>query len=80
VLQIKEHAPIPFPSIVFIFGLAVKSIKELGGVSFSCYQIIDEVLNIMARCEIYSFLDGYFIYHHISITLKEKYKTSFVTN
>jgi hypothetical protein len=32
VLQTKEHAPTPSPSIVFTFGLAVESIKELGGV------------------------------------------------
>jgi len=31
VLQAKERAPIPFPSIVFTFGLAVESIKELMG-------------------------------------------------
>ncbi len=35
VLQAKECAPTPYPSVVFTFGLAVKSIKELGGVSFS---------------------------------------------
>jgi hypothetical protein len=34
VLQAKEHAPTPFPSIVFTFGFAVESIKELGGASF----------------------------------------------
>jgi hypothetical protein len=27
----------------------------------------DEVLNIVARCEAYSFLDGYSMYHQISI-------------
>jgi hypothetical protein len=31
VLQAKEHAPTLSPSVVFNFGLAVKSIKELGG-------------------------------------------------
>jgi hypothetical protein len=30
VLRIREHAPTPFPSVVFIFGLTVESIKELG--------------------------------------------------
>jgi hypothetical protein len=29
VLQARERAPTPFPSIVFTFGLAIKSIKEL---------------------------------------------------
>jgi hypothetical protein len=35
VLRAKERAPTPSPSIVFTFGLAVKSIKELGGASTS---------------------------------------------
>jgi len=30
VLQTKEHAPTPFASVVFTFGLIVESIKELG--------------------------------------------------
>jgi hypothetical protein len=33
VLRAREHAPTLFPSVVFIFGLVVESIKELGGVS-----------------------------------------------
>jgi len=41
---------------------------------------IDEVLNTVARCETYSFLDGYSRYHQISIALKDKYKIVFVTN
>jgi hypothetical protein len=41
---------------------------------------INEVLNIVVRCEAYSFLDGYFGYHHICIAPKDKYKTSFVTS
>jgi hypothetical protein len=40
----------------------------------------DEVLNIVARYEAYLFLDGYSGYHHISITLKDKSKITFVTN
>jgi hypothetical protein len=40
---------------------------------------IDEVANTMARCEAYSFLDGYFGYHHISVAQKDTY-TTFVTN
>jgi len=39
---------------------------------------IDEVLNIVARYEAYSFLDGYLEYHQISITLEDRYKTTFV--
>jgi hypothetical protein len=30
--------------------------------------------------EAYSFLDGNFRYHHISIAPKDRYKTSFITN
>jgi len=37
-LQARERAPTPFPSIVFIFGLVVESIKELAGVSKMVYQ------------------------------------------
>jgi hypothetical protein len=33
---------------------------------------IDEKLNIMAGCEAYSFLDGYFGYHQISINLEDR--------
>ncbi len=37
-----------------------------------------EVLNIVACYETYSFLDGYFGYHKISIALEDRYKTTFV--
>jgi len=33
VLRAKEHVPTPFPFDVFIFGLVIKFIKELGGAS-----------------------------------------------
>jgi len=39
---------------------------------------IDDVLNIIEGHDTYSFLDGYFEYHKIFITLKDKYKTTFV--
>jgi hypothetical protein len=32
-LPVRECAPTPSPSVVFLFGLAVESIKELGGAS-----------------------------------------------
>jgi len=41
---------------------------------------IDEVLNTMVGYEAYSFLDGYYGHHHISIAPKERFKTIFVTN
>ncbi len=41
----------------------------------------NEILNTIARYEAYeSFLDGYSWYHHISITFKDGYKTTFVIN
>jgi len=40
----------------------------------------NEVFNIIVGHDAYSFLDGYFGYHHISITLEDIYKTMFVTN
>ncbi len=40
---------------------------------------IDEVLNAVARYEVYSFLNGYSTYHQISIALEDKYKITFVT-
>jgi hypothetical protein len=39
----------------------------------------DEMLNIIARYEAYSFLDGYSRYHQISIAPKDNYKTMFAT-
>jgi hypothetical protein len=33
VLGAKERAPIPYPSIVFTFRLAIQSTKEFGGAS-----------------------------------------------
>ncbi len=39
---------------------------------------IDEMLNIIVWYEVYSFLDGYSGYHQISITLEDRYKTTFV--
>jgi hypothetical protein len=40
----------------------------------------NEVLNIIARYEAYSFLNGYSGYHQISIALEDRYKTTFVTD
>jgi len=39
-----------------------------------------EVLNTIIKHESYSFLYGYFGYHHIFITPKDRYKITFVTN
>jgi hypothetical protein len=40
----------------------------------------NEVLNIVARHDVYSFLNGYYGYHQISITQEDIYNTTFVTN
>jgi len=37
----------------------------------------DEILNIVARYEAYSFLDGYLRYHQICITFEDRYKITF---
>jgi hypothetical protein len=41
---------------------------------------INEMLNIIARYETYSFLNGYLRYHQISIAQEDIYKTAFVTD
>jgi len=41
---------------------------------------ITEVLNIVARYEVYSFLDGYSGYLQISMPPKDRYKITFVIN
>ncbi len=40
---------------------------------------IDKVLNILTWHDAYSFLDGYFGYHEVSITPEDIYKITFVT-
>jgi len=44
--RVREHAPTPSPFVVFFFGLAVESIKELGGASQMVVEPIQKV-NIM---------------------------------
>jgi hypothetical protein len=39
---------------------------------------INEVINIIDGHEVYTFLDGFFGYHQISITLEDQYKTAFI--
>jgi hypothetical protein len=41
---------------------------------------IDEVINTIVRHEVYTFLDGFFLYHQISITSEDQYKINFVIN
>ncbi len=39
---------------------------------------IDEVINIVAKHEVYTFLDGFFKYHQISIAPEDQYKIAFL--
>jgi len=40
---------------------------------------IDEVVDSMARCKLFSFLDCYFGYHQIALNKEDQIKTSFIT-
>ncbi len=40
----------------------------------------NEVINTIVGHEVYTFLDGFFGYHHILIAPKDLHKTTFVTN
>jgi len=40
--------------------------------------IMEEVLDMVAGHEVYSFLDGFSSYHHITITPKDRYKIAFI--
>ncbi len=39
---------------------------------------MDEVINIVVKHEVYTFFDGFSGYHHISITLEDRYKIACV--
>jgi hypothetical protein len=39
-LQAREHAPTPYFSIIFTFGLVVEFIKEFGGASYKTLSIV----------------------------------------
>jgi len=41
VLQARERTPTPFPYVVVTFGLAIKFIKELGGVSHGIRAMLE---------------------------------------
>jgi len=41
---------------------------------------IDEVINIVVGHEVYTFIDGFFGHHHISIGLKDQYKIAFIND
>jgi hypothetical protein len=39
---------------------------------------MEEVLDMVARHEVYSFLDGFYDYHQIMIILEDRYRTAFI--
>ncbi len=41
---------------------------------------INEVINIVVKHEVYTFLDGFSRYHQISIASEDQYKITLVTN
>jgi len=55
VLQAREHAPTPYYSVIFTFGLTVESIKELGGASI-VVVISLEINGIMSTFTIFTFI------------------------
>ncbi len=40
-LRAREHAPIPYPSAIFTFKLAVESTKEFGGASHGIKALVE---------------------------------------
>ncbi len=44
------------------------------------FSFTNDVFNTMARHEAYSFINGYYGYHQISITLEDMYKITFAMN
>ncbi len=55
---------------------------------FECFRkkdpyilpFMEEVLDMVVGHEVYSFLDGFSGYHHITITMEDKYKIVFIIN
>ena len=39
---------------------------------------IDQIIDECTRCEIFSFMDGFFRYNHINICPEDQYKTYFI--
>jgi len=58
-LRAREHTLIPYPSIVFTFGLVVEFIKEFGGASLNAYIIFEILIYNMCNLCIYLSLGVY---------------------
>jgi hypothetical protein len=54
VLRAKERAPTPFPSVVFIFRLAIESIKELVSASHGIKRIMEIPTKNKRRSKVYN--------------------------
>jgi hypothetical protein len=61
VLRAKERTPTPFSYIVVTFGLATKSIKELGGASHKLLIIIKKSLICLWGFEIMLMIQGFYV-------------------
>jgi hypothetical protein len=46
-LRTKRRTPIHYPSIIFIFGFAVESIKEFGGASKDVPKLLAVLMGAM---------------------------------
>jgi hypothetical protein len=68
------------PGELYIFWLKIIEIINNKATKKNRYPLpfFDEVLNIVAGYEAYSFLDRYSRYHQIFIAPKDRYKTTFV--
>jgi len=60
VLQAREHTPTPFSYVVVTFGLAIESIKELGGASHKFLIIIKKSLICLWGFEIMLMIQGFY--------------------
>jgi hypothetical protein len=57
----------------------VINFKKLNiGTKKKSYPLILQLRYTIAKHDAYSFQNGYFVYHQISITLKDKYKITFL--
>ncbi len=58
--------------------ICVDFIKLNAATKKDLLPFIDEVINTIAKHEVYTFLNGFFGYHYISIAPKNQYKTAVV--
>jgi len=62
----------------------IAHLRQFQEIKYNCKKnpyplpFMEEVLDVVAKHKIYSFLDKFFSDHQIMITLKDKYKTTFI--